>query len=504
MHAGMSALPRDGRGHETETLLQQTDSSVDNVVEFKPHDPEDPRNWPTVRKWAMIAAIIPIDLSVSWGASGFSPVAGDFARDMHVSPQVATLGLSMYVLGLAFGPMTLAPLSEYFGRRPVYVCSYGIFLCALLWTSYVENLGLFMVLRLFSGYFASTTISNFGGTIADLFRHHDTGPAMSFFLWAATGGSPTGFVLFSFIAPGRSWHSIFRIMFFICLAFWIILVIALYILGETRHSVILLQRAEKLRRLSGDNDLHVPNEYQQRGPKQLFGTALVRPFQFLYSEAIVQFGALYNGFLYGLSFLFNGAFHMIFGPNGYGFDTVKIGICFLGIVAGICFGLATNVFQERHFKRQIARAGYRSVPEARVYHAKIAAVILPASLLAFAFTATPSVHPFFPVLVSAFWSWSFYTLITMTLTYTEDAYKTYSASALAGIGLVRNLAGAAFPLAGRSLFLNVGTRNASLVLTAVAILLAPIPFVLEKRGVSLRKRSPWAIAHEDENENSAD
>ena len=27
----------------------------------------------------------------------------------------------------------------------------------------------------------------------------------------------------------------------------------------------------------------------------------------------------------------------------------------------------------------------------------------------------------------------------MTLTYTEDAYKTYSASALAGIGLIRNL-----------------------------------------------------------------
>lgn len=90
----------------------------------------------------------------------------------------------------------------------------------------------------------------------------------------------------------------------------------------------------------------------------------------------------------------------------------------------------------------------------------------------------------------------------MTLTYTEDAYKTYSASALAGIGLVRNLAGAGFPLVGRSLFVNTGTRNASLVLTAIAICLVPIPFVLEKRGVSLRKRSPWAAAHEDEDENN--
>ena len=92
--------------------------------------------------------------------------------------------------------------------------------------------------------------------------------------------------------------------------------------------------------------------------------------------------------------------------------------------------------------------------------------------------------------------------VLMTLTYTEDAYKTYSASALAGIGLVRNLAGAGFPLVGRHLFLSVGTRNASLVLMAIAICLAPIPFVLEKRGVSLRKRSPWAAAHEEEDESN--
>ena len=392
---------------ESQPLLH---NSPNKVIAFEPHDPDDPRNWSKARKWLMVAAIVPIDLSVSWGASGFSPVASDFAKDMGVSPSVAVLGLSMYVLGLAFGPMTLAPLSEYFGRRPVYIVSYGIFLLLLLGTTYVESLGPFLVLRLFSGYFSSTTISNFGGTIADLFHHHDTGPAMSWFLWAATGGSPTGFVLFSFIAHGRSWHTVFRIMFFICLTFWVVMVVALYSLGETRHSVILLRRARTLRQQTGDDEIEVPDEMKQRGPKQLFTTALARPFRFLSSEAIVQFGALYNGFLYGLSFLFNGAFHMIFGPNGYGFDTIGVGICFLGIVVGITFGLATNVLQERYYQRRVSQAGHRDVPEARVHHAKLAAIVLPVSLLAFALTATPNIHPFFAVLASAFWGWSFYTL----------------------------------------------------------------------------------------------
>lgn len=419
---------------------------------------------------------------------------------MDVSAHVATLGLSMYILGLAFGPMSLAPLSEYYGRRPVYIFAYGTFLLLLLATTYVRSLAPFLLLRMFSGYFSSTTISNFGGTIADLWHHNDTGPAMSWFLWAATGGSPTGFVLFSFIAQGRTWHEVFRVMFFICLSFWIILVIALYALGETRHSVILLKRAKKLRRETGNSAIELPEELKQRGPKQLFGTALARPFRFLATEAIVQFGALYNGFLYGLSFLFNGAFHMIFGPNGYGYDTIGIGICFLGIVFGICFGLFTNIFQERYYQRQVVKAGQRDVPEARVHHAKLAAVVLPISLLAFAFTARPDIHPVFPVLASAFWGWSFYCLILMTLTYTEDAYKTFSASGLAGVGLVRNLAGAAFPLVGRFMFKGMGTQNACLVLTALAVILAPIPFILESNGVSLRKRSPWATAHEDESD----
>lgn len=53
-----------------------------------------------------------MDLSVSWGASGYSPATKKFIEDFGVSEEVGTLGLSLYVLGLAFGPMTLAPLSE--------------------------------------------------------------------------------------------------------------------------------------------------------------------------------------------------------------------------------------------------------------------------------------------------------------------------------------------------------------------------------------------------------
>lgn len=90
--------------------IQETrrhDGSVVGVVHFSPGDPEDPRNWPRWKKWFMIGPILLIDLSVSWGASGFSPASKKFAEEFGLSPEAGTLGLSLYVLGLAFGPMTL-------------------------------------------------------------------------------------------------------------------------------------------------------------------------------------------------------------------------------------------------------------------------------------------------------------------------------------------------------------------------------------------------------------
>jgi len=83
----------------------------------------------------------------------------------------------------------------------------------------------------------------------------------------------------------------------------------------------------------------------------------------------------------------------------------------------------------------------------------------------------------------------------MTYNYTEDSYKTYSASALAGIGLIRNLAGAGFPLFGTQMYHRLGDEGASSLLAGLAVLLVPIPFVLSSYGVRLRRKSPWARQH---------
>ena len=400
------------------------------LVTFPPGDQANPRNWPLWRKWSIVAVIVPVDLTISWGASCFSPGAPKFEKDFGVSHQVGTLGLSMFVLGLAFGPMTLAPLSEYYGRSPVYIISYAIYLLLIVGTALVQNVGGFLALRALSAFFASVTIANFGGTIADLFEPHETGIAMSFYLWAATFGSPSGFCIFSFIAQTRPWRHIFWALLGINGSFWLIMSLTL---KETRHSVILARAAARQRKERGVDTVDVPDDMKQRGWRQLFSVALTRPFRFLFTEGIVIFGAIYNGYLYGLSFLYNGAFPLIFGPKGHGFDTMGVGLSFLGIMTGISFGPITNLWQERYYRRRVAELKGKNVPEARVQLSQIAGITFPIAMFWFAWTSK-STHWIIPIIASSLWGWSFYTLILMTFQYTEDSYKVVYDVLLEGLG----------------------------------------------------------------------
>jgi MFS family permease len=204
-----------------------------------------------------------------------------------------------------------------------------------------------------------------------MWQHHETGIAMSIYLWAATCGSPSGFFAMSFVAEHRSWRTVFWALFAVCGIFWLLMTLTI---SETRHPAILRKRANAARRTNrhGVRDLK-NNRLQHRSAHELFSVALTRPFRFLITEAIVIFGALYNGYLYGLSFLFNGAFRMVFG-EGHGFSTVGVGCAFLGIAFGISLGPFTNLWQERYYRKCHAESNSKAVPEARLQLAMVAAV----------------------------------------------------------------------------------------------------------------------------------
>lgn len=52
----------------------------------------------------------------------------DTMAEFGMGQEVATLGLSLFVLGMGTFPLVVGPLSEFYGRRIVYTISFTLFL----------------------------------------------------------------------------------------------------------------------------------------------------------------------------------------------------------------------------------------------------------------------------------------------------------------------------------------------------------------------------------------
>lgn len=102
--------------------------------------------------------------------------------DLNIASSVAsTLAVTLYVLGLAIGPMFISPLSEIFGRVPIYHGANVMFVAFILGNALSRSLAQFLVFRFLSGCAGGTPMALGGGTIADITTIQKRAVAMALF-----------------------------------------------------------------------------------------------------------------------------------------------------------------------------------------------------------------------------------------------------------------------------------------------------------------------------------
>jgi MFS family permease len=103
--------------------------------------------------------------SVPSGAASF--IAEDFGV---TSSYLLTLLISFFLLGYVVGPVMLAPISEYYGRRMVTIVAFGIFFIFSLASAASPNFASLLVFRFLTGLGASAPLSITGGQFADIWQ----------------------------------------------------------------------------------------------------------------------------------------------------------------------------------------------------------------------------------------------------------------------------------------------------------------------------------------------
>jgi len=134
------------------------------------------------------------------------------------------LGLAMYVLGFAFGPLLLAPLSEYYGRSPIYFVGWFLLVIFQIPVALAPNIGTVIVCRFIGGFFGAAPLTNTGGTVSDLWSRNTSGPAMAVYGVSSTSGPPLALVITGYIALHLGWRDNIWIIMGILSAFWLLMV----------------------------------------------------------------------------------------------------------------------------------------------------------------------------------------------------------------------------------------------------------------------------------------
>lgn len=198
-------------------------------------------------------------------------------------------------------------------------------------------------------------------------------------------------------------------------------------------------------------------------------------------------------FIYGCLYLLFESYPIVFG-EGHHFNSGASGLMFVPIFIGAAGGvfLYIIIFDKRYKRWMTVYAPHPVPPEYRLEMTAWTSPLLAISFFWFGWTSYPSISYWAPMLSGVALGLSVVGIFLSLINYTVDTYLFVSASALAAQTVVRSLFGAGFPLFATQMFDELDPRWASSVLGFIAIVLAPIPFILRKYGPVLRRRSKFA------------
>ncbi|KAG8704420.1 hypothetical protein FRC08_002241 [Ceratobasidium sp. 394] len=450
-------------------------------------DKENPYNWNTSYRYVLAVLIGLSAFCVTYASSAYTGGLDGIIRDLNTTLDISLLGLALYVLGFGLGPLVWGPLSEVYGRRPIFFASYIPYTFFHLGSALSPSVASLMVFRLLAGAFGASVFSVPAGIVGELFRPHERGPVGLLVL--AVGpliGPVFGPIGGGFIS--QSGHKGWRWNFWAMFIFAVLTLVVMIFVPETFAPVLLRRRAEKLQKDSG-GQLHYISKFDVHGRKKPSTTlkiALSRPFSILIHEPIVLILTIYVALIYGVLYGLFASFPIVFGSHR-GWSPGKSGLAFLGVGLGICISIVLSPTFNRRYIR-LAQKG-AVAPEERLVMCCVGAVLLPISLIWFAWTSYPSVHWIVPIIAGIPFGTGIIFAFTSVVAYLVDIYTLYAASCLAANSVVRSVVAFAFPLFVPRLFERVGDQWACMVFGFLALFCLPMPFLIYKYGPAIRSKS---------------
>ncbi|KAF2095566.1 putative major facilitator superfamily transporter [Rhizodiscina lignyota] len=484
---------------ETQPLLasanilvpEQPQTTGQRIIEFHPDgDSENPLEWKKPYKWFIVLLLAFMAFTVTFTCIGVVPVAGRIVEDLDGRPSksASVLLVTIWELGEAAGPLLIAPLSELYGRYPVFNVANILFIVGVAITALSENSHVFIFARFLTGIAVASNVLN-PAIIGDMFPSEERGSGMSLIMLAPLLGGAVGPAIAGAIAESSGWR---RIM-------WMSLILAsvaelafLTLFRETYKVPILQRKAARLRQETGDESLKTAFDNEVSEVESALWNSIMRPSKVFLGSPVLQIMSLYGGVVFSFFYIMSTTLPDIL-QDIYEFPPALTGTSFMTFSVGSTIGvIVCNLLLDRIYVRMGNENDGKLEPENRLPLVIFGAFCLPAIITLYGFIAQEH-WPVALMLISV-GALGFLVILGLVpvMSYVVDAFGLYSASAMTAVLITRCLMGTFMPLATAPLTNKLGYGFGFLVLASLVLVVAPIPVFVMRYGARWRSRSEYS------------
>ncbi|OQE37904.1 hypothetical protein PENCOP_c009G04307 [Penicillium coprophilum] len=461
-------------------------------------DSENPHNWSN-RKRVLITILICLYTFVVYTTSAiYTSSTEGVMKEFGVSTLIATLGLSLYVLGYGIGPLVFSPLSEIpvIGRNPVYIVTMFLFVIISIPTALVDNFAGLLVLRFLQGFFGSPCLASGGASIGDLYSLMSLPYAMMAWVSAAYCGPALGPLLSGFAVPIKGWRwSLFESIWASAPVF----ILMFMFLPETSSATILLRRADRLRKIHNTKRFQSQSEIDQRNMQisDVAIDALIKPLEITIKDPAVLFVQIYTAIIYGIYYSFFEVFPLVY-PVDYNMNLGQIGLVFLCMMVACIVGVAMYASYIYFWMNpRIRRFGFPQ-NEDLLIPALPAAFGPMIGLFVFAWTARASIHWIVPTIGITIYGATVFIVMQCIFMYIPLTYPKYAASLFAANDFFRSALACGSVLFAHPLFGNLGVARGVSLLGGLSVIGIIGIWLLYFFGSKLRAMSKFATSEDVE------
>jgi len=167
---------------DKEKIAGQGSEPHPDLVDWEINDPDRPVNWSNSKKCMNLGLVFFFRFLTPLASSMVAPVTGLIQSDLGLdSDTIASFIVSIFILGYAVGPLVISPLSEVYGRRPLYHVNNVLFTCWNVGAALAPTLGAVLAFRLLGGLAGSCSVTIGSGSIADCVRKERRGLVTTIF-----------------------------------------------------------------------------------------------------------------------------------------------------------------------------------------------------------------------------------------------------------------------------------------------------------------------------------